>query len=231
MSDKKYILTNPACEIDGKLLYRIKAIKDFGDVKAGDLGGFIEKEDNLSHEGNAWVYDSAQVYGGAQVYDNVKVFNIAQVHGNAQIYDNACIYSNAQVCGNAEVYGNAQIYGNSQVYGDSRVYGDAQVCGNAQICGNAWVHGDSKVYEDARVYSNANILWISKIGSRFGTTTVFENKDGGISVNCGCFFGTLEEFEEQVKETHGRNKYGREYKVLIELIKIHFGLEKITDEK
>ena len=146
MSDKKYILTNPACEIDGKLLYRIKAIKDFGDVKAGDLGGFIEKEDNLSHEGNAWVYDSAQVYG------------------NAQIYDNACIYSNAQVYGNAEVYG------------------------NAQVCGNAWVHGDSKVYEDARVYSNADILWISKIGSRFGTTTVFENKDGGISVNCGCFF-------------------------------------------
>lgn len=173
------------------MLYRIKAIKDFGDVKAGDLGGFIEKEDNLSHEGNAWVYDSAQVYGGAQVYDNVKVFNIAQVHGNAQIYDNACIYSNAQ------------IYGNSQVYGDSRVYGDAQVCGNAQICGNAWVHGDSKVYEDARVYSNANILWISKIGSRFGTTTVFENKDGGISVNCGCFLERLENLRNKSKKRMG----------------------------
>ena len=141
MADKKYILINPACEIGGKLLYQIKAIKDFGDVKAGDLGGFIEKEDNLSHEGNAWV------------------------QGNARVYD------------------------------------------------------------------NASILWVSKIGSRLGTTIVFKNKDGGISVSCGCFFGTLKEFEAQVEETHGNNKYGREYKVLIELIKVHFGLEKITDEE
>ena len=41
----------------GITLYRIKAlvaIEAFG-VKPGDLGGYIEKEANLSHAGTAWV--------------------------------------------------------------------------------------------------------------------------------------------------------------------------------
>ncbi|PWE86719.1 phage related protein, partial [Eubacterium ramulus] len=48
-------------------LHRIKAVVEFGLVKVGDLGGWIEKEENLSHEENAWVY------GNAKVYDNAKV--------------------------------------------------------------------------------------------------------------------------------------------------------------
>ena len=47
----KYELTK---ESKGNL-FRIKALKDFGNVKKGDLGGFIEKTDNLSQEGNCWV--------------------------------------------------------------------------------------------------------------------------------------------------------------------------------
>ncbi|MGI5824507.1 MAG: hypothetical protein ACOX7J_02945 [Bacillota bacterium] len=50
-------------------------------------------------------------------------------------------------------------------------------------------------------------------------------KDGSIAVSCGCFFGTLSEFEEKVAESHGNNKYGNEYKALIALAKIHFELE------
>ena len=136
MNKKKNVLTAETKNVGSIKFHRIQALKDFANVKAGDLGGWIEKEENQSHDGNAWG------------------------------------------------------------------------------CGNA------------RVYGNANILWISKIGSRHGTTTVFENKDGGISVSCGCFFGTLEEFEKKVEKIHGNNKYGREYKVLGELIKIHFDLEK-----
>ena len=51
---KKYEFTNKTIKIAGHTLHRIRAVRDFGDVKAGDLGGFIEKEDNLSHEGNVW---------------------------------------------------------------------------------------------------------------------------------------------------------------------------------
>lgn len=70
---KKYELTNEITVSSGKTLYRIKAVRSFGDVKEGDLGGFIEKEANLPHDGNAWVYDNAKVYGDAKVCGDVRV--------------------------------------------------------------------------------------------------------------------------------------------------------------
>lgn len=42
-------------------LFRVKALISFGDVKEGELGGYIAKEGNLSHSGNAWVYGNAEV--------------------------------------------------------------------------------------------------------------------------------------------------------------------------
>ena len=60
---------------------------------------------------------------------------------------------------------------------------------------------------------------MSKIGSRLGTTTFFKSKLG-VEVCCGCFSGTLEQFEEKVNETHGNNKHGEEYRLAIELAKL-----------
>ena len=51
----------------GVELFRIKALISFGNVKEGELGGYVEKEDNLSHYGNAWVYGNAEVSGDAWV--------------------------------------------------------------------------------------------------------------------------------------------------------------------
>jgi hypothetical protein len=50
-----------------------------------------------------------------------------------------------------------------------------------------------------------------------------ENKE--VNVVCGCFNGTLERFEKRVKQTHGDNKYGREYMAIIEVIKVKFELK------
>lgn len=71
--------------VDGRTLHRIRALKSFGDVIAGELGGWIESEKNLSHGGNAWVYGNAQVCGDAQVYGDAQVFGNAQVCGLDQI--------------------------------------------------------------------------------------------------------------------------------------------------
>ena len=65
----KYELTDNTKTVNGVKLYQIQALKDFGNVKAGDLGGWIEKEKNLSQEGDCWVYDNAQVFGDAEVSD------------------------------------------------------------------------------------------------------------------------------------------------------------------
>ena len=94
---KKFELTDEfVTNVFGHKLFRIKALVAFGDVEKGELGGFIEKEDNLSHDDNAWVYGNAQVSGNAWVYGN------AQVSGNAQVFDNARVFGDARVCGNAD---------------------------------------------------------------------------------------------------------------------------------
>ena len=75
---KKFELTAEfVTNVFGKKLFRIKALVAFGDVEKGELGGFIEKEDNLSHDGNAWVYGNAQVSGNAQVYGNADYAAVA----------------------------------------------------------------------------------------------------------------------------------------------------------
>jgi hypothetical protein len=65
---KKYELTSESIEHAGVTLYRIKALRDFGRVKKGDLGGYVEKEANLSHEGDCWVGGIAKVYNEACVF-------------------------------------------------------------------------------------------------------------------------------------------------------------------
>jgi len=110
---KKYELTAEFIEKWGKKLFRIKALISFGSVEAGELGGYVEKEDNLAQDGDAWVCDDAWVYG------------------NARVYDDAWVYGDARVYGNAEVYGDARVYGNARVCDDAWVYGNAWVCGNA----------------------------------------------------------------------------------------------------
>lgn len=76
---KKYELTAEFIEKWGKKLFRIKALIGFGSVEAGELGGYVEKEDNLAQNGNAWVFDDAEVYGNARVYDDADYLLIGRI--------------------------------------------------------------------------------------------------------------------------------------------------------
>jgi len=144
---QKYKLTNKKKKIGGHILYRIQALQDFGDVKKGDLGGWIEKEDNLSQRGKCWVA------GNAYVHDNAFVSGDAIVSDHAWVYGNALVSGNARVYGNALVYGSAWVYGSAQVYNDARIYGDARVGGNAQVCGDAYVYGNVQIYNPVKIRS------------------------------------------------------------------------------
>lgn len=113
----KYEFTGETKVYLGITLKRIRAIIEidaFG-VAKGSLGGWIEKESNLSHSGNAWVQGSARIHGNARIYDNALVQGNARIHGNAHIYDNALVSGNARIYGNAHVFGNAHIRGNALV--------------------------------------------------------------------------------------------------------------------
>ena len=152
--DKKYeLIAEKTIEAFDKKLFKIRALVDIEsiDVKAGDEGGYIEAEKNLSHYGNAWVY------------------------------------------------------------GDARVCGDARVYGDARVCGNAWVYGNASVYGNAWVDHKYKIMTISNMGRAQRTTTFFVCKDGKIRVACGCFYGDLEAFRNQVRETHADTKHAKAY--------------------
>lgn len=122
---KKFELTTNTKIHFGKKLFQIKALINFGNVKAGELGGYVEKEENISCEGNAWV------------------------------------------CGNSD-------------------------------------------------YTT-----IKGFGTQYRNTTFFKCKDGNVKVACGCFYGTIEEFREQVKKTRS-GKVVKEYLLVADLMEYHF---------
>lgn len=177
-TDKKYELTDATIYADGegtKILHRIRALKDFSDVKAGDLGGLVESEDNLSQEENCWVYDDSKVYEDAKVCGNVKIKGDTEVLGYAIICgevvvndsivkDDAIITGFAQILkskifGNAFVCGNAKIYDLCYVYDNSNIYGNSEICENSVIGGNAWIGGDSKISGGVIIHPYKKIIF------------------------------------------------------------------------
>lgn len=236
---KKYEFTREVTEYCGVTLHRIRALIDFNDVGKGELGGFIEKEENLSHSGNAWVYDNACVVGDAWVYGNAKVSDNALVSGNAwvsgsaKVADNARVYGYAKVSDSANVFDNAWVSGSAWVAGDTQVYGIARVAGDAYVDGNSRVAGDARVYGNTSLNSNADVfrtnhyLNIGPIGSRFDFTTFYRDSESGIMVSYGCFLGKLEEFKEKVRKTHGDNKHALVYLKACELAELQIGLKEI----
>ena len=146
----------------GKKLYRIKALKDFGDVKKGDIGGFIRTEKNLSQKGKCWVYDDAVIDEYALVYGNAKIRNKAKICGysmvfdNAEIADNANVYHNSSISGNARIHDCANINNYASIGGNANVYGNSRICGFAKLSGNVIVFDDAYIY-DATIKNSVEI--------------------------------------------------------------------------
>jgi hypothetical protein len=122
----KFKLTSECKEVYGIKLFRIEALIDIPrwGVKAGDKGGWVEKAENLSQFGDAWVSDNACVHGDTLLHGNARVCDNVRVFGNARIHGNACVRDNARVCGYARVFGNVLIRGNTWLNGNAYVYGN-----------------------------------------------------------------------------------------------------------
>ena len=217
--EKKYKLTDETINLNGATLYRIEALKDFGEIKKGDKGGFIESENNLAHEGNAWVSDNARVYGDACVFDNAQVYGNAFVSGYAQVYGNAFVYGNAwasdnaRLCGYAWVSDNARVYGDANVCDDSSVFGNALVYDNARVYGDALVRGYACVCGDAEISNKSDYIvfqnWWSS--GRYFTWTRSNNM-----WSVGCFYGTGEEL---IKKAYKDSELsGREYERIVKYV-------------
>ncbi len=142
---KKYELTNTTSSLSGRTLHRIRALKDFANVRAGDLGGWVESEDNLSQSGNCWVYNDAAVLHNARVQDNAKVSSDARVQNNAKVQGGAKISGDALISDHAIVAGSARIFDHATILGHACVFD------NAQVSGYTIMFGCTKVLDYAQV--------------------------------------------------------------------------------
>src|SRR5574344_21628 len=223
---KKYELTDETLEWGTHILHRIKALKEFAEVKKGDLGGWVESEYNLSQDGTCWVYDDAKVFENArisldaiifdkaEVSDNAKVYDHAEVWGTTLVYGNAKVSDNAEVYGNAEVFGNAIIFRNAKVSDDAYVFDSAKVGGDAHIGGNAWVCGNAEIFGNAKVNSIRDYMvfknsWSSGL---YFTWTKSNNM-----WKAGDFYGTGDELIEKGYEDSEES--GKKYEIIVNAVK------------
>ena len=123
--EQKYMITderkNVILDRVEHTVHRIKAIRDFGYIRSGDIGGWIECDINLSHDGLCWVDDNAVVVGTSMVLEN------------ARVTENATVYGDCKILGNSTIYGYSKVTWNAVVCGSSSIGGDAQIGINAYI--------------------------------------------------------------------------------------------------
>ncbi len=248
--ERKYEFTEEQKKVWDKTLHRIRAVRDFGKVRAGEIGGWIEKEENLSHYGDCWVGDesivceNAVIRGYALIRGHAAIRGYAAIGGHAVIREDAAIgghaeieahaviggytviEGNACVGGYAIVIGGAAIGGHAVIREDAAIGGHAEIEAHAVIGGNAWIRGHAVIGEDACISKTEDYLVVGPIGSRDGYTSFYKNKDNDISVSCGCFRGTIEEFLEAVKKTHGDSKYAAVYKKAMEMARTQIILKE-----
>ena len=161
-SSRKYeLLKEDSVEVNGCILYRIKALRNFGnkmkgdltEVHEGDLGGYVENESNLRHDGTCWVADNAKVYGQAQVWDSSLVEDKAEVTGTSTI------------CDHSRISGNAKLSGHVLTEGNARVYGDAVIEARVELQTDAKVGGDCWIKHDMIIRTRMSHFWSSELFS------------------------------------------------------------------
>jgi hypothetical protein len=118
---------------------------------------------------------------------------------------------------------NASIYTQEQAEKYSKTLINCQNCINCRSCSSC---SSCRSCSDCSYCSdfktNPQRITSANLGSRNSQTTFYWNAENE-QIICGCFKGTLEEFEEQVKITHGDNDFAKGYFKWIELVKMYRG--------
>lgn len=112
MNRKYELVPSDIIEYKGRRLTRIRATRDFGrfvycglGIKAGELGGYIESEKNLSQKGDCWIYPNAKAMDNSQVKDNAELLDYAEIYDEAIVCDDARIYDYGEVHDDIKVGG------------------------------------------------------------------------------------------------------------------------------
>ena len=219
-------------QFDGRIVYRIRALKDFSDVKAGDLGGWIMSEENLGQEGDCWVYDDSIAMDYAKVRDNARIHEQSIVANYARVYDSATVEKGGYACGHAyiadrAIVQNAMVTEFCSVSEEACIRDGARIGGNTAVKGNAEVAHISIFYNSAEICGNMIIrsvkdyIYLSPFGKLNALFAVGPNNT--ILVKMGSYLGTLEEFQEKSHRLSWlkQNANEKEIEAAIEMAKAH----------
>ena len=243
MEQKKYKLTKETMCFDGVTLHRIQALKDFAGVTAGEYGGWVESEENLSQDGDCWIAEEAKAYKSAQIYEdalltqeaiafgnvcvcgNAIISNEAKVSGYTHVED-AMIYGSAVISGDILIFGSIYIHGRVKINGTVDIRGDVHICDDVCICGHVTINGPAKISKDAVVCNNDDYIVFKNFWSsgRYFTWTRSNNK-----WSVGCFYGTGEELIK--KAYQDSEKSGREYERVVRYVESILADEQKEQEK
>lgn len=230
---KKYELTNKTRIINGKTVYRIKALRDFNDVREGELGGFVESYNNLLQRGDCWIYDDAIAMDNSIVLDNAKVRQNALICGNAKIQNNSSVVGFAIVSDFVNIFDNSAIMNSAKIFGECIISGNSYIMGDAECCGN--VYGDTIITDHVKIEHGACVIDAelngdSVIKSLEDYLIIRNNFSSGRKITwtksnnmfkTGCFYGTGEELI--AKAYKDSEKKGDKFKVIVEFVeKLNF---------
>lgn len=199
--------------------HRIKALRDFGSVKAGDLGGWVETEDNLSHEGLCWLFGAAAALEEGRVKQDAMLFDNAKVFGKGEVYEHAIIRDTSYVAGNGKVGGGAIVKGGSAIEDISLVCGIAQLTG-ASIIGDAIL--TEGFYDGPCRISYTDSVAVFKVTlPEFAVVTVHPGYNQGRVVQVGeKIIGDPEAFCKYVRDFYTGTMFEKQMKTLAEYIKL-----------
>ena len=216
----------------GRTLHRIRALKDFDGVKKGDVGGFVQTEDNSSQYGNCWIYDDAICMDNARVCNSAKMYNRSCMYNNSKMFDNSrmCDYSkmydNSIMLDNSIMYDNSRMFGNSTMYENSRMYDNSIMLDNSEMFGNSILKNNDKLY--GKINKPFKKIFQHQCEKRLLIAILTEENE--ILYSIGCQVGiTKEEFINRIYndckiEGNGLVKYPyrQEYLDMIDIIETYF---------
>lgn len=244
MENRKYEMTNITMEFEERTLYRIRALKNFRNVKAGDLGGWVSDKYNLSQEGECWIYDEAKCMDNARMYHNSAMYNNSVMCDFSEMHGCSEMHNYSAMCDNSRMYNCSAMYDNSRIYNDSKMYNNSRMFDNSAMYNNAVMLDNSKMFENSRMYRDSRLknkeklcgklvtkvdrfIEINNTGGRVVTGVL---KDGKILYNIGCQNEiTKEVFIDRIYNDDGgieEHPYRKEYLKIIKMIESYL-LEQI----
>ena len=239
MENRKYEMTNITMEFEERTLYRIRALKDFRNVKAGDLGGWVSDKYNLSQEGDCWIYDEAKCMDNARMYHNSAMYNNSVMCDFSEMHGCSEMHNYSAMCDNSRMYNCSAMYDNSRIYNDSKMYNNSRMFDNSAMYNNAVMLDNSRMFENSRMYRDSRLknkeklcgklvskvdrfIEINNTGGRVVTGVL---KDGKILYNIGCQNEiTKEVFIDRIYNDDGgieKHPYRKEYLKIIDIIEAY----------